>query len=88
MKVQKCWKWTYNILVGEGLPKQKSKVLEMDLQYFFGGRRLTKQKCKGARMDLQYFGGGGVSSFWLKIFISAGANFTTLSTRPLSVDGQ
>ena len=62
MKVQKCWKWTYKILVGggEGVNKMKvQKCLEMDLQYFCGRRGLTKQKSKNARNGLTIFWPGG-----------------------------
>ena len=39
----------------EGVNKQKSKVLKMDLQYFTGG---SKNKIpKVLEMDLQYFSG-------------------------------
>ena len=33
-KVQKCWKWTYNILVGRELTKQMSKSAENGLTIF------------------------------------------------------
>ena len=58
-KVQKCWKWTYNILVGRGGKQNRSpKMLEMDLDYF-GVQEGVNKNSKVLEMDLHYFDWGG-----------------------------
>ena len=71
MKVQKYWKWTYNILVWGREEVNKTKV----------------QKYWKWTYNISV-GGRGMLSFWFETSISASANFTTLSTGPLSVDVQ
>ena len=85
MKVQKCWKWTYNISVG-GLTNESPKVLGMNLKYLMGDG-VNKTEVQNAGNGLTIFW-RGVPWFWFKTGISASANFTTLSTGPLSVDGE
>ena len=64
MKVQKCWKWTYNVLVGErgdGVNKMKvQKCWKWTCNIFVGQQNKSPEVLD---MDLQYFWGEGCHHF-------------------------